>query len=40
MCEYYLLFFIGVVYVGYILVRDGWVMGLSKIVRLVEVYVC
>lgn len=38
MCEYYLVFFYGKVYVVYIL-KGGWVIGLSKLVRVVEVVV-
>ncbi|MFY0406881.1 GTP cyclohydrolase I FolE [Solicola sp. PLA-1-18] len=38
MCEHHLVPFTGVAHVGYIPARDGKVVGLSKLARLVEVY--
>lgn len=39
LCEYYLLLFCGKVYVVYLLL-DDWVVGLLKLVCMVDVFVC
>lgn len=36
-CEYYMFFFFGKVYVVYIL--NGYIVGLSKILRVIDVFV-